>query len=237
VRAADRTRRRERKGLALIASAVALVLAATSTSAAARKSVKPAVKPLKLTPGSGYLALGDSVTFGFEESGVKPPPNHKNAASFVAYPEMLGRELRLKVANDLFLCQKETKDACLGKGEFQAALAKVKANVKTILSTIRNKAHYSGQLIVVNYYALNYASALIRGESAMLNAGIDSAARPFKVRFADGFGVWRAATAHSGGDSCVAGLLTQLGAGKCGVHPSYAGQALLAQAVLNATMV
>src|SRR5436305_11926543 len=87
------------KGLALIASALALVLAATSTSAAARKSVKPAVKPLKLTPGSGYLALGDSVTFGFEESGVKPRPNYTNAASFVAYPEMLGRELRLKVAN------------------------------------------------------------------------------------------------------------------------------------------
>lgn len=295
------------KGFALIASAVALLVALTAASAAAVTLTPVGSKSLKLTPGSGYLALGDSVTFGFEEAGVKPPPNYKNAASFAAYPGMLGRELRLKVANaacpgetsaslinvkaqsngcentlgqpnvgyrrsfplhvkyngsqlayavsylrthpgvrlvslmiganDLFLCQKETKDGCLGKGEFQAALAKVKANVKIILSTIRSKAHYSGQLMIVNYYALNYASALIRGQSAMLNAGVDSAAKPFNVRFADGFGVWRAATVHSGGDSCVAGLLTQLGAGTCGVHPTYAGQALLAQAVLNATNV
>jgi lysophospholipase L1-like esterase len=294
------------KGLALIASAVALLVGATSAEAKVLKIITPGSQ-LKLTPGSGYLALGDSVTFGFEEAGVTPPPNYKNASSFVPYPTMLGRELRLTVsnpacpgetsasflnvkaqsngcenslgapnvgyrrsnplhvkysgsqmayavsylrshpgvrlvslmigANDLFLCQKETKDGCTGKGEFQAALAKVKANVKTILSTIRNKAHYGGQLMIVNYYALNYASALIRGESAMLNAGVDSAAKPFKVRFADGFGVWRAATVHSGGSSCVAGLLTQLPAGQCGVHPSYAGQALLAQAVLNATLV
>ena len=56
--------------------------------------------------------------------------------------------------------------------------------MKTILSTIRSKAHYGGQLMIVNYYALNYASALIRGQSAMLNAGVDSAAKPFNVRFA-----------------------------------------------------
>jgi lysophospholipase L1-like esterase len=294
------------KGLALIASAVALLVGATSAEAKVLKIITPGTQ-LKLTPGSGYLALGDSVTFGYEEPGVKPAPNYKNAASFIAYPAMLGSELHLKVANsacpgetsasflnvkaqsngcentlghpntgyrrsnplhvkysgsqmayavsylhshpgvrlvslmvganDLFLCQQTTKDGCLGKGEFAAALAKVEANVKTILSTIRNKAHYGGQLIIVNYYALNYSSPLIRGESARLNAGVDSAAKPFKVRFADGFGIWRAATVHSGGDSCVAGLLTQLGAGKCGVHPTYAGQALLAQAVEDATLV
>jgi hypothetical protein len=36
----------------------------------------------------------------------------------------------------------------------------------------------------------------------------------------------------TGGNTCVAGLLTQLGSpGTCGIHPSYAGQALLAQAL------
>jgi hypothetical protein len=35
-----------------------------------------------------------------------------------------------------------------------------------------------------------------------------------------------------GGSTCGAGLLTQLGMpGNCGIHPSYAGQALLAEAL------
>jgi hypothetical protein len=38
-----------------------------------------------------------------------------------------------------------------------------------------------------------------------------------------------------GGNTCGAGLLTQLGKpGDCGIHPSYAGQALLAQALEKA---
>jgi hypothetical protein len=35
------------------------------------------------------------------------------------------------------------------------------------------------------------------------------------------------------GNTCKAGLLTQLSTGSCGVHPSYAGQALLAQALIK----
>ena len=35
------------------------------------------------------------------------------------------------------------------------------------------------------------------------------------------------------GDACKAGLLTQLSTGSCGVHPSYAGQAVLAQALIR----
>jgi hypothetical protein len=48
---------------------------------------------------------------------------------------------------------------------------------------------------------------------------------------ADGFGEFRRASAHSGRKPCTAGLLTQLSTGGCGVHPSYAGQGLLALAV------
>jgi lysophospholipase L1-like esterase len=259
----------------------------------------------KVLPGSRYLALGDSVTFGYEEATVVPAPNYKNAASFLGYPEQLGAQLRLKVtnaacpgetsaslinasapsngcenapgkptvgyrrsdplhaaykgsqlafalsylkahkntrlvslmigANDLFLCQEETKDRCLAKSEFQAALKKVARNVGTTLSGIRKKAGYRGQLVIVNYYALNYASAVVRGESRALNAAVDAAAKPFGVSFADGYGTFQAAALHSGSNTCTAGLLTQLGTpSTCGVHPSYAGQALLAQAVLRA---
>jgi hypothetical protein len=49
----------------------------------------------------------------------------------------------------------------------------------------------------------------------------------------------RLAAFHSGaqGDTCKAGLLTQLSNGQCGVHPSYAGQALLAQALTKAVRI
>jgi len=65
-----------------------------------------------------------------------------------------------------------------------------------------------------------------------LNQAADAAAKPFHVVIADGFDELKAASVHSGSNTCLAGLLTQLGSpGTCGVHPSYAGQALLAQAL------
>ena len=49
---------------------------------------------------------------------------------------------------------------------------------------------------------------------------------------ANGFAAWRRASHYFGDSPCNAGLLTQLGSpGKCGIHPSYAGQALLAAAL------
>jgi lysophospholipase L1-like esterase len=279
--------RREMKARIRIIVAVllgALTLGATVAAAA----------PPKVTPGSRWLALGDSVTFGYMEPSVVPAPNYRNPKSFLGYPEQLAAQMRLNVsnpacpgetsaslindkapsngceneyrknfplhvrykgsqlayglsylranrntrlvslmigANDLFLCQKTTPDGCTGRGEFAAALAKIGHNVHTILSAIRNKAHYSGQLVIVNYYSLNYSIPLINTETLALNSTVDLAAKPFKVKIADGFGLLRLASSHSGANTCTAGLLTQLSTGGCGVHPSYAGQALLAQAV------
>ena len=90
--------------------------------------------------------------------------------------------------------------------------------------------------MIVNYYSLNYASAATNAQTQLLNKVQDSAAKPFNVRIADGYGELQAAAAHSGasGDTCKAGLLTRLSTGSCGIHPSYAGQALLAQAVEKA---
>jgi lysophospholipase L1-like esterase len=282
----------------LWAAVAACVLSAPAVASASKGGSPPTV-----TPGSRHLALGDSVTFGYVEPTVKPAPNYHTASNFLGYPEQLGAELGLNVANaacsgetsaslisvnaqsngcentprkpkagyrrsfplhvkykgsqlayalsylhahgdtrlvtlmiganDLFLCQETTKDACLGKAEFQAALKKIAGNVRRILSAIRNQARYRGQLVIVNYYALNYASAVVRGESLSLDRAVDGAALPFGVRFADGFGELRAASVHSGANTCRAGLLTQLAKSTCGVHPSYAGQALLAQALLK----
>ena len=254
-----------------------------------------------VTPGSRYLALGDSVTFGFEEAEVVPAPDYGNAASFLGYPLQLGSELPLRVtdaacpgetssslvdasapsngcedayrkqhplhvsykgsqlafavaflrahpnvklvslmvgANDIFRCQKTTSDGCLSAAEQRAVFSKISQNVRIILSAIRGRGHYGGQLAIVNYYSLDYSSAFINGVTRRLNAAMDIPARPFRVRIADGFAEFQAASLHSAGNPCTAGLLTQLGRpGKCGVHPSYAGQALLAQALAKAIVI
>jgi lysophospholipase L1-like esterase len=291
--------RLRRGAMAMILAVAALVATLGAAASASARTTMPAV-----TPGSGYLALGDSVTFGYEEATVVPAPDFTVASSFAAYPAMLGAELHLKVANaacpgetaaslvnaaapsngcenapsasavsyrkafplhvrysgsqlayavkylkahpgvrlvslmiganDLFLCQETTADKCGSSAEQQATLVKVKAHVRTILSTIRRQAHYAGQIVIVNYYSLNYSVAAVNAFSVELNAAQDSAAKPFRVEIADSYDLWRRAALHSGLNSCTAGLLTQLSTGgPCGVHPSIAGQALLAQGVAD----
>jgi lysophospholipase L1-like esterase len=287
---------------ALTIALVAPLAAFTATAVAATRTHKPSITTkTPITRGSRYLALGDSVTFGYEEAGVVPTPNYLNQASFLGYPEMLGSELHLNVANaacsgetssslinvnapsngcenspgnphtgyrtsfplhvrykgsqldyalsyllahrnvrlvslmiganDAFVCQETTADGCGATSEQQAVAKKVTANIRHILSAIRNQAHYSGQLAIVNYYSLNYASPATDAQTAFLNNVQDSAAKHFHVVIANGFGEWKAATVRFAGDPCRAGLLTHLASGKCGIHPSYAGQALLAQAL------
>jgi lysophospholipase L1-like esterase len=279
----------------LVAGAIALNAAPVQASA-------PPVKA-----GSAYLSLGDSVTFGYEESNVVPAPQYKNASNFLGYPELLGQELRLTVANascpgetstslinpsgpsngcengpgaphtgyrtafplhvkykgsqlsyavsylkahknvrlvslmiganDLFRCQSTTKDGCTSASEQKAVFSTLTHNVHKILSAIRSKAHYGGQLAIVNYYSLNYTSSFITNIVTALNKTVDSAAKSFHVTIANGFAEFKAGSLHSGGNPCTAGLLTQLSTGKCGVHPSYAGQSLLAQAVEKAIKI
>ncbi len=297
-----------RRALKLVALTIcaALGLGLVSGSALAKKTHKKPKPPQvtthsPVTRGSGYLALGDSVTFGYEEQTVTPAPNYADASSFLGYPEQLGSALHLTVANaacpgetssslidptaqsngcentptkgnvgyrtmsplhvnysgsqlsyavsylkkhknvrlvslmiganDFFACQAVTADKCASITEEAAVLATLGKNVKTIMSAIRNQAHYGGQLAIINYYSLNYSDQTADAQSALLNATVDNAAKPFHVVVADGFGELEAGAAHSGGNSCTAGLLTQLSSGGCGVHPSFAGQGLLALAL------
>ena len=55
---------------------VALVAAFASLSGVALAKKPPVKKNLPLVPGSQYLALGDSVTFGYMESSVVPARSH-----------------------------------------------------------------------------------------------------------------------------------------------------------------
>ena len=287
-----RGRRRLLAGL-IAATAFSGVVAASASANAA-----PAA-PAPVTAGSRYLALGDSVAFGYREATNPPAPNYFDAASFVGYPENIGAELGLQVtnatcpgetsaslindkaqsyacetnydrtgpgyrtyyplhvkyqtsqlrfavhflmrhpdtrlvslaigANDGFLCQATTSDNCAS--EIGGVLAKVKTNVGTILSRLRNVAGYTGQIVIVNYYSTNYGDPTANASSLGLNQAMDAAAAPYDATIADGYGAFEKAAAQYGGDSCKAGLLTVLTGGGCGVHPSVAGQEVLAGAV------
>jgi lysophospholipase L1-like esterase len=285
----------------LVLCAVAVVALLGAGAVAKPRS---ATRALPVVSGSQYLALGDSVTFGYMEAQVVPTPNYHDAASFPGYPEQLGAELHLHVANaacpgetssslvnaagpsngcennpthspanyrtnfplhvaykgsqlafavsylrnhhdvrlvslmiganDFFVCQETTNDGCASSAERAATASTVTKNIHRILGAIRNTVHYTGQIVIVNYYSLDYSSSVVNAESQLLNRVQDTAAKPFHVKFADGFGAFEVASLRSGGNTCTAGLRTQTGPGQCGIHPSYAGQVLLAQAVERA---
>lgn len=100
-------------GLALAAAALAPAAAAaasgaTHTAGHARphgsqpakhhhKSKHHGEKPV--VAGSRYLALGDSVVFGYREANSIPHPDYSNAKNFVGYPEDVGKNLGLHVTN------------------------------------------------------------------------------------------------------------------------------------------
>lgn len=289
---------------AVIASATAVTggLCAFGTSSLASASSRTQAAA---TTNGTYLALGDSVTFGYRESNTKPAPNYAKQATFVGYPEYVGQALGLSVANaacpgettasflnmyaqsngcenslvkgkkvdqgyrtayplhvsyqhsqmtyanqflkanpdtrvvslmiganDGFLCEARTKDHCLK--QFASVAKRIGTNVAKILYQIRETDGYTGLIVIVNYYSMNYRNTLDNLESQVLNEAMDKAGSNFGVTIADGYGAFKTASAHSGGNPCKAGLLTQLTTGTCGVHPSFAGQQVLAQTVETA---
>ncbi|HTW19224.1 MAG TPA: SGNH/GDSL hydrolase family protein [Mycobacteriales bacterium] len=138
-------------------------------------------------------------------------------------------------ANDGFICLERTSDSCFS--EFAALQQKITKNVTRILKGIRDKAHYQGQLVLVTYWSLNYHNTTDNYESQGLNSAVEKAGKNFHVRIANGYKQFRLASAQGHGDPCAAGLLTALSGadkGTCGVHPSVAGAAVLAQAVEQA---
>lgn len=306
--------RRSRRNVVAVAATAALSLGiavpslAETTDSAQSAHWRGSLYQLPVVPGSDYLALGDSVAFGYREPTTFPAPNYKDPKSFVGYPEEIGSALGLRVtnascsgetsgslvstanpsyacetptgyrtnfplhvkyrsssesqltfavdflkrhrntrlvtlgigANDGFLCGAKHGGTCTGPA-LAATLKGIKTNVNTILSNLRYRAHYSGQIVIVDYYSTNYASAAANASSQGLNQAMASAARPYGVRTADEYGAYQNAALHSGGDSCAAGLLTQLfpkqtptAAGAqagCGVHPSVGGQDVLAHTI------
>jgi lysophospholipase L1-like esterase len=272
------------------------LVGAISAAGAVAATITPTTP---VTRGSEYLALGDSVTFGYQEPNTVPAPNYHDPASLPGFPEHLRSELHVSVtnlacpgetsgslinvhtlsngcengyrklyplhtkysgaqlsyavsflrqhsrvrlvslmigANDIFLCEKNSPSHCLSPADQNKTISMVARNVKAILSAIRTQGRYKGQIAIVTYYSTDFTSALINGVIKKLNSAVVTVAKPYKIEVADGFNQFRLASIKYANKPCLAGLITQLNstAGNCGVHPTYAGSALLAEAVLSA---
>lgn len=193
---------------------------------------------------SGSLINVHTLSNGCENAYRKLYPLHtKYSGAQLSYAvSFLRRHPRVRLvslmigANDIFLCEKNTPSHCLSPTDQNKTISTVARNVKTILSAIRTQGRYKGQIAIVTYYSTDFTSALITGVIKKLNSAVVTVAKPYKIEIADGFDQFRLASIKYANKPCLAGLITQLNStvGDCGVHPTYAGSALLAEAVLSA---
>jgi lysophospholipase L1-like esterase len=98
-----------RRSLRVISAVVvAVVLAAIGAGVASAHPVNGSDR------NGTYLALGDSVAFGYVPPQAVPAPNYFDARSFVGYPEFLGQQLNERVSNAS--CPGETSASLLFAG-------------------------------------------------------------------------------------------------------------------------
>jgi lysophospholipase L1-like esterase len=100
-----------RRAAAVAGAAVAVLGFSVGVTSALPASASPVTGP---DANGTYLALGDSVAFGFVPSQAMPPPNYRDAHSFVGYPEDVAQALRIGVSNAS--CPGETTDSMLVAG-------------------------------------------------------------------------------------------------------------------------
>jgi lysophospholipase L1-like esterase len=77
-------------------TAAVIVVAAIAAIGAGTVSADPVTGS---AANGTYLALGDSVAFGYVPPNAVPAPNYPDAHSFVGYPEFLAQQLNERVSN------------------------------------------------------------------------------------------------------------------------------------------
>ena len=93
----------------------AVVAGATAVLAGFMPALAASAKPVTGSAKNGtYLALGDSVAFGYVPPQAVPAPNYRSAHSFVGYPEDVAQALHVRVWNAS--CPGETTDSMLTPG-------------------------------------------------------------------------------------------------------------------------
>jgi lysophospholipase L1-like esterase len=139
--------------------------------------------------------------------------------------------------NDLLSLQ----SACGGNvgciiGGLPAVEAQMAANLNAIYLAIRHTAHYHGAIVVVPYFAFNYNDPNTVAVTTSLDGVVATVGAAYHARVADVFGAFLAASAPTG-VPCFAGLQipTPSSSSPCDIHPSAAGHAVFARAILAAT--
>src|SRR5664280_232851 len=168
---------------------------------------------------SQYLALGDSIPFGYNPLLMPVPPATTPApvvTDFVGYPELAAPKLKLALTNA----------SCPGQTAYEQ-------NLTTILTAIR--AVYHGKLVAVTYYSPDYNDPLITGALTALNDITTQLTARFHGTTADGFAAFEKKAADYGGDTCATGLLIRPDPnGPCDFHATRAGAQLLADTLTAA---
>ena len=118
-------------------------------------------------------------------------------------------------------------------------LATMKANLDTIYDAIRNRAHYEGTIVAVPYFSFNYNDTGLTTITTFLDDAVKAEALEHGAKVADVFSAFAAASAKFGGVPCFAGLQVITAPPSatnpfptCDIHPSAAGHAVIAAAVL-----
>jgi len=112
------------------------------------------------------------------------------------------------------------------------------ANLNTIYSAIRNRAHYHGTIVAVPYFAFNYNDPNNVAIALSLDGVVAAVAVRHHSRVANVFGAFYRASADSpflAHVPCFAGLQVVLNPGPpptCDIHPSAAGHAVFAKAIV-----
>ena len=101
------------RGFRLPAFALGLVVVSFSMTATSGTTLAATGKVKPLVAGSRYLALGDSISFGFREPTNLPAPDYSKASNFVGWPEDIAKAMDLRLTNAA--CPGETTSSLINK--------------------------------------------------------------------------------------------------------------------------
>jgi len=132
--------------------------------------------------------------------------------------------------NEWFECVLDNSDPTADPEQcLDENMPKVTESLREVVTRLR-AAGYRGTLLLVGYHQLPGFEALFRP----LNDAIERAARGAYVPFVDVAGPFDRYTRRHRGDACSTGLLIALPDGSCDLHPSPAGHAIYADAIVAA---
>ena len=131
-------------------------------------------------------------------------------------------------------CGGSRSTGCLER-DLPAVLSTVRSNLTTIVRALRATGSHA-TIVLINYYALEYANTTTTGLVRSLDATIAQVGADEHLRIADSFDAFKRATDSGDGDACATGLFApgRSTLGPCDLHPTDAGQRLLANSVESA---